>query len=204
MHIAVIATESQKQIWSSRGIADGHTISWLTEPQFVEGTDTCIDLQFQHDPLRIAQLQQFFPARILVNEVTESCPESFARMNGWPGFLQSEQTECCCVSEMENAVKEIVSVFNRTVCFVNDQPGLITARVVAMIINEAYITLEENVSTRQEIDTAMKSGTNYPFGPFEWCSMIGPQKVAGLLNRLTLINSRYQPAAALLRETEKI
>lgn len=203
MHIAVIATESQKQIWTSRGIAEGHTITWLSEPQFVEGTNTCIDLQFQHDPQRIAQLQQFYPAHILVNEVTESCPESFVRINGWPGFLQSEKTECCCKPENENAVNEILSVFNRTACFVNDQSGFITARVVAMIINEAYIALEENVSTREEIDTAMKSGTNYPFGPFEWCSLIGPQKVARLLNRLTLINSRYQPAKALLREIEK-
>ena len=48
-----------------------------------------------------------------------------------------------------------------------DIPGFISARVVSMIINEAYFALEEEVSSKEEIDTAMKLGTNYPYGPFD-------------------------------------
>jgi 3-hydroxyacyl-CoA dehydrogenase len=45
-----------------------------------------------------------------------------------------------------------------------------------MIINEAYFALEDNVSTKAETDIAMKLGTNYPYGPFEWGQLIGLKK----------------------------
>ncbi len=209
MHIAVIADEGQKTAWSARGFREGYTISWLNEP--VETTDAeadvYIDLLFNNDPQRLALLTALFPATVIVNAVTQTgpeLPENFIRLNGWPGFLQSEKTECSCSSKQEEKLKEVLSVFNRTACLVPDQPGFVTARVVAMIINEAFWALDEAVSTRTAIDIAMKTGTNYPFGPFEWCGMIGAGKIAGLLNRLTLINKRYQPAPALIREIEKL
>ncbi len=37
-----------------------------------------------------------------------------------------------------------------------------------MIINEAFYTVMEGTATREDIDTGMKLGTNYPMGPFEW------------------------------------
>ena len=40
-----------------------------------------------------------------------------------------------------------------------------------------FLQLGENVSTRDEIDTAMKLGTNYPFGPFEWAEKIGLKNI---------------------------
>ena len=51
-----------------------------------------------------------------------------------------------------------------------------------MIINEAYYTVEEGTATREDVDMAMKLGTNYPFGPFEWCERIGSKNVCGLLD----------------------
>ena len=59
---------------------------------------------------------------------------------------------------------------------VPDVPGMIAARTVSMIINEAYYTLEEEISSAEEIDIAMKLGTNYPYGPFEWARQIGIEK----------------------------
>jgi 3-hydroxybutyryl-CoA dehydrogenase len=69
-----------------------------------------------------------------------------------------------------------------------------------MIINEAYFALEENVSTKEEIDIAMKLGTNYPYGPFEWAKKIGLKNVVRLLTELSLSEKRYQPAGLLLKE----
>jgi 3-hydroxybutyryl-CoA dehydrogenase len=69
-----------------------------------------------------------------------------------------------------------------------------------MIINEAYFALEEKISTKGEIDTAMKYGTNYPFGPFEWAEKIGLRRVAALLQRLQLESGRYVPSELLLKE----
>jgi 3-hydroxybutyryl-CoA dehydrogenase len=72
-----------------------------------------------------------------------------------------------------------------------------------MIINEAYFALEENVSTKEEIDIAMKLGTNYPYGPFEWCKKIGLKNIAALLAELSQTEKRYQPARLLLKEAKE-
>ncbi|MEB3059486.1 3-hydroxyacyl-CoA dehydrogenase family protein, partial [Parvimonas sp. D9] len=57
--------------------------------------------------------------------------------------------------------------------FVPDVPGMVAARVIAMIINEAFFALGDGISSKHDIDTVMKLGTNYPYGPFEWCNLIG-------------------------------
>ena len=75
--------------------------------------------------------------------------------------------------------------------FVKDEPGLVAARVICMIINEAFFALQEEVSTIDEIDLAMKLGTNYPFGPFEWENRIGLQNVYRLLKTLSAKDKRY-------------
>ena len=69
-----------------------------------------------------------------------------------------------------------------------------------MIINEAYFALEDNVSSKTEIDTAMKLGTNYPFGPFEWVGLIGNKNVLALLQQLYATDSRYKPSELLIKE----
>jgi 3-hydroxybutyryl-CoA dehydrogenase len=74
---------------------------------------------------------------------------------------------------------------------VPDEIGFITPRVVSMIINEAFIALKEGVSTKGEIDTAMKLGTNYPYGPFEWAEKIGVEKIKSLLDKLSMQEKRY-------------
>ena len=78
-----------------------------------------------------------------------------------------------------------------------------SARVLSAIINEAWFALQENVSTKNEIDTAMKLGTNYPFGPFEWCERIGVNNIYGLLNELAKSDSCYEPAALLKKEATR-
>jgi 3-hydroxyacyl-CoA dehydrogenase len=69
-----------------------------------------------------------------------------------------------------------------------------------MIINEAYFALGEDVSSKDEIDLAMKLGTNYPYGPFEWCKKIGLKKVYSLLEKLSDTDSRYSIAPAMKNE----
>jgi 3-hydroxybutyryl-CoA dehydrogenase len=54
---------------------------------------------------------------------------------------------------------------------------MVTPRVIFMIINEACYTLQEGTADMKDIDTSMKLGTNYPFGPFEWADNIGIKHV---------------------------
>ena len=51
-----------------------------------------------------------------------------------------------------------------------------------MIINEAYYTVEEGTATCEDIDLAMKLGTNYPYDPFEWTQKIGIRNVCQVLS----------------------
>lgn len=67
---------------------------------------------------------------------------------------------------------------------VADAPGLIVARTIAMLINEAADAVQQGVCTRQGADTAMKLGVNYPAGPFEWLAGWDRREVIGVLDAL--------------------
>lgn len=64
---------------------------------------------------------------------------------------------------------------------VSNRVGMVSSRVVCMIINEAYYTLQEGTATKEDIDIGMKLGTAYPMGPFEWAGKIGLLEVYSLL-----------------------
>ena len=91
----------------------------------------------------------------------------------------------------------ILQQLNKRYIFVPDEPGFISARIIAMIINEAYYALDEKVSSKTDIDIAMKLGTNYPYGPFEWSNIIGVQQVYKLLAKLSLTDERFFPSAGI-------
>lgn len=67
---------------------------------------------------------------------------------------------------------------------VADTPGLVVARTLAMLVNEACDAVHQGVCTEEAADSAMKLGVNYPKGPFEWLAAWGAAPVADLLDRL--------------------
>ncbi len=117
------------------------------------------------------------------------------RINGWNGFLENNAWEL--TGNINASAKEVLLHLNKTIIQTADEPGFISARIIAMIINEAYYAKGENVSTEAAIDTAMKLGTNYPYGPFEWAQKIGLKNIYQLLATLSLHDNRYQPAPLL-------
>ena len=67
---------------------------------------------------------------------------------------------------------------------VADVPGLVVARTVAMLINEASDAVHQGVCTTQGADEAMQLGVNYPAGPFQWLAQWGAPAVVQLLDHL--------------------
>jgi 3-hydroxybutyryl-CoA dehydrogenase len=65
-----------------------------------------------------------------------------------------------------------------------DLPGLVVARTIAMLVNEAADAVQQGVCTEEGADAAMKLGVNYPAGPFEWLAFWGAGSVVSLLDRL--------------------
>lgn len=139
---------------------------------------------------------------VFVNSVIQNCnelPNNCIRVNAWTGFLKNEVIEIATTQHSEY-VEQIMQNLGWKYKQTANETGMIAPRIIAMIVNEAYFALEENVSSKQEIDTAMKLGTNYPYGPFEWSEIIGLKHIYLLLKKLSTENSRYT-LSKLLEET---
>lgn len=67
---------------------------------------------------------------------------------------------------------------------VADAPGLVVARTIGMLINEAADAVLQGVCSTAGADAAMKLGVNYPAGPFEWLSRWSAAEVIALLDAL--------------------
>lgn len=67
---------------------------------------------------------------------------------------------------------------------IQDSPGLIVARTIAMLINEAADAIQQNVCTSQDADQAMRLGVNYPQGPFDWLASWGVKPIVNVLDSL--------------------
>jgi len=65
-----------------------------------------------------------------------------------------------------------------------DTPGLVVARTIAMLVNEAADAVQQGVCSEAGADAAMKLGVNYPAGPFEWLAGWSTQGVAQVIAAL--------------------
>ncbi len=166
-------------------------------------TNVVIDLLFTYSEVAVKALETLQTDMVVVHaplETLQQLPDNFVRVNAWPTFLQRNVVEAAATSANQTLLQQVFAVFNKKVLFTPDVIGFISARVITTIINEAYLSLEEGLSTKEEIDTAMKMGTNYPYGPFEWASKIGIKQVATLLQLLSQQQQRYRVAPLLAQE----
>ena len=123
--------------------------------------------------------------------------------NGFPTMFNREYLEVSLLKPEEApALKKICTALKTEYLVVEDRVGFVTPRVIAMIINEAYYTVQEGTASRGDIDLAMKLGTNYPYGPFEWCERIGLRNVYTLLEALyaDTKDERYKISALMKTE----
>jgi 3-hydroxybutyryl-CoA dehydrogenase len=77
----------------------------------------------------------------------------------------------------------------------------IVSRIIMMLINEAADALFLNVATRDDIDTAMTKGVNYPKGLLKWADEIGIETVVARLDAMfdDYRESRYRCSPLLRR-----
>ena len=140
---------------------------------------------------------------VVIHAVTETLlslqfPKNVSRINAWPGFLKRSSWEIA--GNISIGLQTVMTAIYKQIIPVKDEPGLVAARIIAMLINEAYFALGEGVSSKKEIDVAMQLGTNYPHGLFAWTDKIGVQNIYSLLLVLQRQDSRYTPAPLLQKE----
>ncbi|MFJ3858979.1 3-hydroxyacyl-CoA dehydrogenase [Streptomyces sp. NPDC090085] len=104
----------------------------------------------------------------------------------------------------ERTLSEAIGLFQKLgkqVSVIGDVPGMIVARTVAMLIDLAADAVARGAATAEDIDTAMRLGTNYPLGPLEWHERLGRDWAYDLLHHLDerCPGGRYAPSLALFR-----
>jgi 3-hydroxybutyryl-CoA dehydrogenase len=202
MRIAIYANEVQKNEILSKGINKEIEIIWMNNLQQNKNADIYFDLLF--DETDISKNNFIEDTLVFVNAVITTAselPSNYIRVNAWNSFLKRELLEIAAANEkLKEQATLVLNKLEWKFIWMPDAPGMIAARIISMIINEAYFALGEKVSTKEEIDIAMKLGTNYPYGPFEWSEKIGLQKIYLLLKKLNEKERRYEIAPLLIEE----
>jgi 3-hydroxybutyryl-CoA dehydrogenase len=113
---------------------------------------------------------------IYLNDVAVKC--HLFGMNCLPTFIDRSKWEISLYRRFEHEkLQTLMQALQTDFEIVEDRVGMVTPRVLFMIINEACYTLQEGTASIEAIDLGMKLGTNYPKGPFEWADSIGITEV---------------------------
>jgi 3-hydroxybutyryl-CoA dehydrogenase len=217
MNILVIGAEQHYAAFLEKGGLSGHRVQQVTT---LERTGTLadyelvIDLDFDEHTARAGIYAKYPQTPVLAGIVRTSLSDVMSHYafeqgfniigcNWMPGFVHMPVTEVSVMDEQQKDVlARIMSAFGWEYEIVEDRVGLVTPRVVCMIINEAYMAAEEGTASRDDINVAMRLGTNYPMGPFEWCGKIGAERVCSVLDAVYKAtgNERYKMSALLAGE----
>ncbi len=100
-----------------------------------------------------------------------------------------------------DAIGAAFAALGQTIHFIDDVPGLVLARTLAMIANEAADALQQGVASASDIDVAMVKGANYPVGPLAWSASLGADRLLSILEALArhAPDGRYRPSSLLRR-----
>ena len=100
-------------------------------------------------------------------------------------------------------VADVLAAAGYAVSPMDDVPGMIVLRTVAMLSNEAADAVHQRVCTAAECDLAMRAGVNYPHGPLAWAEMLGLSFVVSVLEHLQHAygEDRYRVAPLLRRKS---
>lgn len=126
----------------------------------------------------------------------------FALLPPWDGRTT---VECCRALQTDERYVESAEAVWRAAAlspvWVGDGTGLVLARLVACLANEAAFAVADGTAAAEAIDTAMRLGTRYPRGPLAWANLLGPRVVVAVLDALAAEHGedRYRTAPLLRR-----
>lgn len=181
----------------------------------LQDADLVIDCSVQLDPEPIRSEVPILAVPIIAVPILALCyassatryasraihPERVIGFSCVPTAKGSSLIELCLPlqndSSLEFAQGFFASLRMQTIT-VPDSVGLIVARTVACLANEAFSALASGIADAQTIDTAMRLGTNYPLGPLEWAERIGLETVLLILQGLqNEYGEQYRPQPLL-------
>ncbi len=196
MNIIVVGSKEQADLIKEKVKGD-HTLlfSGFLSESHLEKADIVFDFNVEENPDYVDQYINYPKMAVFLNAVTFSLAEqavyqsqvecNLFGFNGHPTFIERDLMEVSMYNQEEKPfLEKIMASLGLDYQLVDDRVGMVTPRIIAMIINEAYYTVMEGTASRDDIDLGMKLGTNYPMGPFEWVSKWGITNVYEVLEAL--------------------
>ena len=103
--------------------------------------------------------------------------------------------------EILGAAFAALSVGNVPVTVINDSPGFVVQRLLAMIVNIGTRIAELRIAAPADIDTAVELGLNYPKGPLALGDVLGGGRVLAVLDGMHAItlDPKYRATTWLRR-----
>jgi 3-hydroxybutyryl-CoA dehydrogenase len=98
-----------------------------------------------------------------------------------------------------NIIREITKDLNKVLIESRDMPGFVVNRILMPMINEAVYAVYEGLASVEDIDQAMKLGTNQPMGPLTLADFIGLDTCLSIMEVLYdgFKDSKYRPCPLL-------
>ena len=213
MNVYVLGNGHQSEEISSK-ISDEHSVILADRLDEINNESTVVvfDFSFDDSPDDLEQYSGLTNIHLFINSTRASLAEltffddsQYPNLYGIAGdttFLDRPLLEVAAHQNNKANAKELFSQLGLKATLVDDRVGLVTPRIISMIINEAYYTVMEGTATKEDIDTAMKLGTNYPMGPFEWAGKWGIANIYELLDAMYLDSKdeRYKICPLLKQE----
>ena len=213
MNIYVIGNKHQGKEIRNR-IRDDYSVTLVNNLGVIpdESELVVFDFSFDDSPDDIEQYSGLSNIHLFINSTRTSLAEltffsegplpNLYGIAGDPTFLERPLMEVAVHRNNSSNAKELLAQLGLEATLVDDRVGLVTPRIVSMVINEAFYTVMEGTASREDIDTGMKLGTNYPLGPFEWANKWGIVNIYELLEALYLDSKdgRYKICPLLKQE----
>ena len=196
MNIVVVGSKEQADLIKEKIKGDHKLLfSGFLSDSHLEKADIVFDFNVEENPENIERYINYPHMAVFLNAVTFNLAEqavyqskvecNLFGFNGHPTFIERNLLEVSIYNQSDNKILEgVMNNLQLDYQLIDDRVGMVTPRIIAMIINEAYYTVMEGTATREDIDLGMKLGTNYPMGPFEWISKWGITNVYEVLEAL--------------------
>lgn len=212
MQTGILGSKAKAEAWQ-RLAGEDNSCTWVQDTQSAKNFECFIDLDFDNFPDRIRDYAGNTKTLFLLSAVKITPEAAFANaglnysgekifgINAIPTFLERSLLEISNPFSLEKNLTDHLKWWKEKE-WVDSRVGMVTPRIVFMIINEAWFTFQEGTADKADIDQAMKLGTNYPKGPFEWCEAAGIENVFETLNAVydDCHDERYKICPALKKE----
>jgi 3-hydroxybutyryl-CoA dehydrogenase len=105
--------------------------------------------------------------------------------------------------ESYTTLQKFCTSIQKTTVLAIDAPGFVVNRILCPMLNEAIFLVQEGVKP-EDIDTAMKLGTNQPMGPLTLADFVGLDTLLYILQVLhrELGEDKYRPCPLLIKYVE--